>query len=105
MGIRPEGLRPVGPDDAGPGFELHVDVVEPLGDEVMVHGTVSARDAGVQIELEEATLLADAVEEDRAAVTVRLAPDVRPAPGSSVHLAVDPAGVHLFDADSGLAIR
>jgi multiple sugar transport system ATP-binding protein len=104
VGIRPEGLRPVGPEDPGPGFELHVDVVEPLGDEVMVHGTVSARDAGVQIEPEEATLLADAVEEDRAAVTVRLEPDVRPAPGSSVHLSVDPAGVHLFDGDSGLAI-
>jgi multiple sugar transport system ATP-binding protein len=105
VGIRPEGLRPVGPEDPGPGFELHVDVVEPLGDEVMVHGTVSARDAGVRIEPEEATLLADAVEEDRAAVTVRLEPDVRPAPGSSVHLSVDPAGVHLFDAASGLAIR
>ena len=105
VGIRPEGLRLVGSDDPGPGFELHVDVVEPLGDEVMVHGTVSARDAGVRIEVEEATLLADAIEEDRAAVTVRLAPDVRPAPGSSVHLSVDPEGVHLFDADSGLAIR
>ena len=105
VGIRPEGLRLVGSDDAGPGFELHVDVVEPLGDEVMVHGTVSARDAGVHIELEEATLLADTVAEDRAAVTVRLAPDVRPAPGSSVHLSVDPEGVHLFDAASGLAIR
>ncbi len=105
VGIRPEGLRPVGADDPGPGFELHVDVVEPLGDEVMVHGTVSARDAGVRIEPEEATLLADTVQEDRAAVTVRLEPDVRPAPGSSVHLSVDPTGVHLFDAASGLAIR
>ena len=105
VGIRPEGLRPVGPDDPGPGFELHVDVVEPLGDEVMVHGTVSARDAGVRIEQEEATLLADTVGTDRAAVTVRLEPDVRPSPGSSVHLSVDPAGVHLFHADSGLAIR
>ena len=105
VGIRPEGLRLVGPDDPGPGFELHVDVVEPLGDEVMVHGTVSARDAGVRIEVEEATLLADAAQEDRAAVTVRLAPEVRPAPGSSVHLSVDPSGVHLFDAESGLAIR
>jgi hypothetical protein len=30
---------------------------------------------------------------------------VRPAPGSSVHLSVDPASVHLFDAASGVAIR
>ncbi len=105
VGIRPEGLRPVSEEHPGPGFELHVDVVEPLGDEVLVHGTVSARDAGVQIEPEEATLLADGIAQDRAAVTVRLAPDVRPTPGSTVHLAVDPAGVHLFEADSGIAIR
>jgi ABC-type sugar transport system ATPase subunit len=103
VGIRPEGLRPVGSDDAGPGFEVEVDVVEPLGDEVMVHGSVAARDAGVQIEPEEATLLADRPV-DRASVTVRLAPDVRPTPGTRLHLAVDPAAVHVFDADTGDAI-
>ena len=59
----------------------------------------------MRIEQEEATLLADTVGNDRAAVTVRLEPDVRPSPGSSVHLSVDPVGVHLFDADTGLAIR
>jgi ABC-type sugar transport system ATPase subunit len=104
VGIRPEGLRVVGESDGGPGFEVQVDVVEPLGDEVLVHGTVAAHDAGVQIEPEEATLLA-ADGSDRAAVTVRLAPDVRPAPGSRLHLAVDPSTAHLFDADTGDAIR
>ena len=103
VGIRPEGLRPVGEGDAGPGFEVQVDVVEPLGDEVLVHGTVAARDAGVRIEPEEATLLAEDAG-DRAAVTVRVAPDVRPTPGSRLHLAVNPETTHLFDADSGLAI-
>jgi ABC-type sugar transport system ATPase subunit len=105
VGVRPEGLRPVGEADPGPGFEVQVDVVEPLGDEVLVHGSVAARDAGVRIETEEATLLADAGTGDRAAVTVRLAPDVRPEPGSRLHLAVDPATTHLFDAESGVAIR
>jgi multiple sugar transport system ATP-binding protein len=105
VGVRPEGLRPVGERDAGPGFEVQVDVVEPLGDEVLVLGSVAARDAGVRIETEEATLLADAGTGDRAAVTVRLAPDVRPSPGSRLHLAVDPATAHLFDADTGEAIR
>jgi ABC-type sugar transport system ATPase subunit len=104
VGIRPEGLRPVGEDDTGPGFEVQVDVVEPLGDEVLVHGTVAAHDAGVRIEAEEATLLADATSGDRAAVTVRLAPDVRPAPGSRLHLAVDPTTAHLFDAGTGIAL-
>jgi ABC-type sugar transport system ATPase subunit len=105
VGIRPEGHRVVGEGDEGPGFEVQVDVVEPLGDEVLVHGTVAARDAGVRIEPEEATLLADTGSNDRAAVTVRLAPDVRPTPGSRLHLAVDPATTHLFDAEGGDAIR
>jgi hypothetical protein len=82
---------------------MQVDVVEPLGDEVMVHGTVAAHDAGVQIEPEEATLLAP-TPSDRAAVTVRLEPHVRPTPGSRLHLAVEPDRAHLFDADSGLAL-
>jgi multiple sugar transport system ATP-binding protein len=102
VGIRPEGLQPVGPEDPGPGFEVHVGVVEPLGDEVLVHGTVAARDAGVRIEPEEATLLAEM--SDRAAITVRLEPQMRPAEGSALHLRVDPATVHLFDAASGDAI-
>ena len=104
VGLRPEGLRVVGDDDPGPGFELRVDVVEPLGDEVLVHGSVAAQDAGVQIDPEEATLLAEARGE-RATVTVRVAPDVRPAPGSRLHLHVEPAGVHLFDAASGDRLR
>ena len=77
VGIRPEGMRPVGELDGGPGLALQVDVVEPLGDEVLVHGRVAARDAGVRIEPEEATLLVQI--SDRAAMTVRLAPDARPA--------------------------
>ena len=64
-GITPARLR-------GP-----VEVVEPLGDEVLVHGSVEARDAGVRIGAEEATLLAD-TDTDRGTVTVRLPPEERP---------------------------
>jgi len=102
VGIRPEGLRPVGEADPGPGLAVHVDVVEPLGDEVLVHGSVAARDAGVQIEPEEATLLVQT--SDRAAMTVRLDPDARPAEGSTLHLHVDPKTIHLFDAATGAAL-
>ena len=100
VGVRPESMRPAGEGDAGPGFEVAVDVVEPLGDEVLVHGTVEARDPGVRIEGEEATLLAAAPTE-RAPVTVRLDPQIRPAPGSSLQVALDAAAVHLFDAETG----
>jgi ABC-type sugar transport system ATPase subunit len=102
VGIRPEGLRPVGEADPGPGLAVQVDVVEPLGDEVLVHGSVAARDAGVKIEPEEATLLVQT--SDRAAMTVRLDPDARPAEGSTLHLHVDPKTIHLFDAATGAAL-
>jgi multiple sugar transport system ATP-binding protein len=41
VGIRPEGLRPVGEASAGSVFEVCVEVVEPLGDEVLVHCSVA----------------------------------------------------------------
>jgi ABC-type sugar transport system ATPase subunit len=102
VGIRPEGLRPVGRDHAG--FELRVEVVEPLGDEVLVHGSVEARDAGVRLGAEEATLLAD-IDSDRGTVTVRLPPEERPEAGSRLLVAPAPGAIRLFDATSGLAIR
>jgi ABC-type sugar transport system ATPase subunit len=104
VGIRPEGLRPVGWDHAGLGFELRVEVVEPLGDEVLVHGSVEARDADVRLGTEEATLLAD-TDSDRGTVTVRLPPEERPEAGSRLLVAPAPGAIRLFDATSGLAIR
>ena len=104
VGIRPEGLRPVGRDHPGPGFEFRVEVVEPLGDEVLVHGSVAARAAGTGIDAEDAKLLADP-DTDRGTVTVRLPPEEHPAAGSSFHVAPVPGAIRLFDAVSGLAIR
>jgi multiple sugar transport system ATP-binding protein len=104
VGIRPEALHPVGEEHAGPGFEVRVDVVEPLGDEVLVHGSVEARRATVPMETEDATLLADAVT-DRGTVRLRLPPRERPPIGSRLHVAVLTEDVHVFDEASGLAIR
>ena len=104
VGIRPEGLRPVGPGHAGPSFEVRVEVVEPLGDEVLVHGSVAAPGAGVGIEAEEAKLIAD-TDTDRGTVTVRLPPEEHPVAGSRLLVAPAPGAIRLFDATSGLAIR
>ena len=53
LGLRPEHLRPA--VDGEPGMEFQVDVVEPLGDGVIVHGTVSGQVAtkpsGIEDEL------------------------------------------------------
>jgi ABC-type sugar transport system ATPase subunit len=103
VGVRPEGLRPVGQDHAGASLELRIEVVEPLGDEVLVHGSVAARDAGVRSDAE-AKLLADA-DTDRGNVTIRLPPEEHPVAGSRLHVAPAPGAIRLFDATSGLAIR
>ncbi len=100
VGIRPEAIRPVSEDHPGPGFEVSVDVSEPLGDEVLVHGTVQARTAGVRIGSEEPAIL-PGDHTERATVTVRVEPRFRPSPGARLHAAVEPGEVHLFDVSSG----
>ncbi len=104
VGIRPEAMRAVGEEHPGPGLEVRVEVVEPLGDEVLAHGSVEARDAGIRITEERGTLLADTAD-DRATITLRLSPHERPKIGTRLHVAIAPEDVRMFDATSGLAIR
>jgi len=103
VGVRPESLRLVGEADVGPGFAVAVQVVEPLGDEVLVHGSVQARDAGLRTDPE--VMLLAATGSTGAPVTVRLAPQVRPEPGRTIHVSVAPEAIHVFDAASGDALR
>ncbi|HEY3773287.1 MAG TPA: sn-glycerol-3-phosphate ABC transporter ATP-binding protein UgpC [Solirubrobacteraceae bacterium] len=102
VGLRPEALRRTGPE--GPGLELQVSVVEPMGDEVIVHGRIAAEIATRPAEAaarsgDEPLLLAD--EEESTAMIARLDPQERPPEGGVVRLGIDPAKVHLFDADTG----
>jgi len=103
VGIRPEGLRPVGAEHPGPVFEVSVDVVEPLGDEVLVHGTVAAPGALAATEPEERILAAESVS-GRANMIVRLPPEDRPATGSLLRVTPAPNALRLFDIASGRAI-
>ena len=104
VGIRPEGLHPVGEAFDGPVFEVSVEVVEPLGDEVLVHGSIEARAAEGRREAEEAALLADG-KRDRATITLRLPPEERPKPGSRLRVGMAQHKVRLFDAANGLAVQ
>jgi multiple sugar transport system ATP-binding protein len=104
VGIRPEGLHPVGETFDGPVFEVSVEVVEPLGDEVLVHGSIEARAAEGRREAEEAALLADG-KRDRATITLRLPPEERPKPGSRLRVGIAQHKVRLFDAANGLAVE
>ena len=102
VGIRPEGLRPVGQEHAGAVFEVRVDVVEPLGDEVLVHGSVAAL-VGVSPTGADEGLLVAETGGGGAKVTVRLPPEERPSVGSRFRVAIAPNAVRLFDPASGRA--
>jgi multiple sugar transport system ATP-binding protein len=101
VGVRPESLHPA--RDGIPSLEFRVSVVEPMGDEVIVHGSVAAELANETPEEGESLLLA--ADGQRAAAVARLAPRDRPAENCVIRLGADPAEVHLFDASSGQAIR
>ena len=85
LGVRPEHLRTSASTGAPPDseeFDATVELAEALGHEQLLHLRV-----------------------DGVPLTVRGAPGVRPAVGSLVRVHVDPAHVHLFDADTGVSLR
>jgi multiple sugar transport system ATP-binding protein len=80
LGIRPEAIHEPGHGDGGKTapMTLTVDLVEPLGHEVVVYGS-----SGGQL------------------ITAKLGPHTIPEIGDEIELAVDLAGVMLFDGDDG----
>jgi len=99
VGLRPEHLRIAEGDQ--PAMEFHVEVVEPLGDGVIVHGSVAGQlvtaPSGTQAVL-------SPLPGERAELTAKFEPTVRPTPGERLRLGVDPAKAHVFDARTGDAI-
>ena len=100
VGLRPEDLRPAG--ESGPSLEFVVDVVEPLGNEVVVHGTTTgtAVESGAEEEAEIPLVAVGA----RAAITAVFEPVDEPSPGDRIRLGVIPERVHLFDLRTREAI-
>ena len=100
VGLRPEDLRPA--LDDMPSLEFEVEVVEPLGNEVVVHGAVAGAVVATGAEGEaEIPLSLDAA---RAPLTAIFAPDEEPVPGDRIRLGIAPERVHLFDLRTGEAI-
>lgn len=82
FGIRPEDIHLSGsPDDEGLAFPLDVRMTEPLGDVLLVYGTLAGTDITVQLDAHE--------------------PIER---GDSLTLYCDPERLHLFDAEDGAAL-
>ena len=104
VGIRPESLLPVPADATGlaqPTLDLEVDLVEPLGEQALVHGTVagSAAQSGAE---EEQAILTEAP--SRAPVTAVLPSAGLPGPGDRVRVRATPERIYLFSAATGEAI-
>jgi len=59
-----------------------VQVVEPLGADTLVHFTLG-----------------------KATLTARLAPDMRPAPGETLSIGINPSRIRLFDAQTERALH
>ncbi|MEP7059247.1 MAG: sn-glycerol-3-phosphate ABC transporter ATP-binding protein UgpC [Actinomycetota bacterium] len=99
LGFRPEDLELV---EEGSSFQLAVEVVEPLGHQVVVHGTTEGTlvDSGAQEE--EIPIPLDGA---RTPVTAVFPPDREPVPGASLRVTVPPERAHIFDLRTGEAIR
>jgi len=92
VGIRPEGLVPVGATAADDEcWELVVTHVEALGNENLVHATMPGADA--------------AADGDRRPLVFRTPPRLLPVPGERVRARIDAAQVLLFDAVTQERVR
>ncbi|HLM41759.1 MAG TPA: sn-glycerol-3-phosphate ABC transporter ATP-binding protein UgpC [Microvirga sp.] len=78
VGIRPEHFVPAGDGHALSG---RVQVVEPLGSDTLIHFALGSFN-----------------------LTARVAPEMRPSPGETLSIGVDPSRVHLFDAATERAL-
>ena len=82
LGVRPEALHlATGADHADYSFDTAVDVVEPLGNEILLNFRAGG-----------------------AAMVARVDPAVRVKAHQSIRFALDPERVHFFDGESEAAI-
>ncbi|MFI5040003.1 MAG: ABC transporter ATP-binding protein, partial [Solirubrobacterales bacterium] len=103
VGLRPEALRPA--VDGMPSVNFRVDVVEPLGDELIVHGSLAAALIAASSDAEFADGALPVSNGTSVEAVARLDPRDRPAEGTVIRLGIEPQDVHVFDAQTGVAIR
>jgi ABC-type sugar transport system ATPase subunit len=105
LGIRPDSFFLAQADDGRPSVTFQVEVVEPLGGEVLAHGRIAGQLASPDIVPAgaEKEILTDAPA-SMAPITVSLDGRLRLQAGEQLRLAVQPAETYLFDEASGRAL-
>ena len=102
VGIRPEAFEDAAfADPSLPTLEVDVHVVEELGSDAHVIFTVDAPPVDTEEVRESREDDAALLLADRAVFTARANPGTSAQPGRPMRLAVDPAGFHFFDPDTG----
>ncbi len=83
LGVRPENLDVANGDGVGVGtIDVTIELLEPLGSEIYLHGRVGEHP-----------------------LVARIGPEHPLEVGQMVKLSLDPQRIHLFDRDAGLALR
>jgi len=107
-GIRPEQFEEAELADGTAGgvtFKANVELVESLGSEVYVYFTVGASDKAAELEeVADRTGLDELPHAATEQMVARLDPDTRARRGEVLFLWFDPAGMHLFDAETGRSL-
>ena len=107
-GIRPEHFEEAELMDGTTGgvtFKANVELVESLGSEVYVYFTVGASDKAAELEeVADRTGLDELPHAATEQMVARLDPDTRARRGEVLFLWFDPAGMHLFDAETGRSL-
>jgi multiple sugar transport system ATP-binding protein len=113
-GIRPEALSDAAVGAVGPGrLRAEVELREALGSELLVHLATAARPAitdetrhaAGDVDDSAVEALERQADEQRARIVAKFDPRSRVRVGDPVDVAVDVERIHLFDPDTGLAIR
>jgi multiple sugar transport system ATP-binding protein len=97
IGVRPEALRLLTDATAEHAMPVRVEVVELLGHETIVYGSIRGRRVATARGIE-------SLPPERAIVVARLDARRQPAVGETIKLGMSLEDVHLFDATSGEAV-
>ncbi len=100
VGVRPEALRLVSEATGEQAMQVQVEVVELLGHEMIVYGSIR----GHRVATASTAAGIPSLPSERAIVIARLDARREPVVGETITLGFSPDDVHLFDAKSGEAV-
>jgi sn-glycerol 3-phosphate transport system ATP-binding protein len=97
IGFRPEALRLQGAED-DPSIPVRVDVVEALGHEIVMHGSIAGRPASAMPQDDQALT---PLETERAPIVVRMSAKTPLIVGDTIPVRFSVDDVHVFDPATG----